>query len=117
MVVFALPGFTPNSKLKLFEAALQRFPFPAFSARSQILPCELAQIFSDQAPNVVSRSTAISRIRFTKSFGRESVIFNICMRRESPIPCKSNPWLLLCGLRELCAKSHILHIALQNAAC
>jgi len=42
MEVVALPRFIPNSKLELFEAALQGFLFPAFAAGRCILPYELA---------------------------------------------------------------------------
>jgi hypothetical protein len=53
MEVFALPGFLPNSKLELFEAALQGISFPAFSACRCVLQYDLAQIFSNQAlPNI-----------------------------------------------------------------
>jgi len=48
MEIFALPGLIPNSILKLFEAALERFAFAALSARCGLLLCEFVQIFSNE---------------------------------------------------------------------
>src|SRR5437879_4395213 len=49
MEVFALPGPTSNSELKLLEAAFQGLAFPTLPACRGFLPCEFVQILANKA--------------------------------------------------------------------
>ena len=110
MEVVALPGFIPNSKLELFEAALQGFPFTAFSVGRCIVPYELAQIFSNQARQRCIAVHGYLADPFHQVLWQGKRDIHVPMRRESLIPCnlylqdshRTNPSLLICGLCVLC---------------
>jgi hypothetical protein len=87
MEVVALPGFIPNSKLELFEAALQSFPFTAFSVGRCIVPYELAQIFSNQARQRCIAVHGYLADPFHQVLWQGKRDIHIPMRRESLIPC------------------------------